>query len=146
MIHEEEKQPPTDDDEEKLVQQVLAENPPEDKGERDEWAKHVGWHRREDIGVGVGVGVVNRKEDVHSNNADIISGKPPKAETVVTDRILPKNKIKQDVSKSLRGGSHSKESDGLNASDLLLVLIAIGCVFSTLRAIRRKRHSKHRTS
>ena len=58
-INKEEKHP-TDDDEEKLVQQVLAENPPEDRGERDEWAKHVGWHRKEDSGVGV----VNLKESI----------------------------------------------------------------------------------
>mmetsp|Transcript_6712 Transcript_6712/g.14671 ORF Transcript_6712/g.14671 Transcript_6712/m.14671 type:complete len:177 (-) Transcript_6712:61-591(-) len=37
-----------DDDEERLVQQVLEENPPEERGERDEWAAHVGWHRKED--------------------------------------------------------------------------------------------------
>lgn len=38
---------------EKLVQQVIVENPVEEKGERDEWADHVGWHRTEDIhGVG----------------------------------------------------------------------------------------------
>lgn len=37
-----------DDDEERLVQQVLAENPPEERGERDEWAARVGWHRKED--------------------------------------------------------------------------------------------------
>ena len=37
-----------DDDGERLVQQILAENPPDERGERDEWAAHVGWHRRED--------------------------------------------------------------------------------------------------
>ena len=135
-IYKEEKHP-TDDDEEKLVQQVLAENPPEDRGERDEWAKHVGWHRKEDSGVGV----INLKEGIHPS--EDISGNPPKAETL-TDVILPKKR--EDVSKSLRGGSHSKENNGFDASDLLLVLIAIGCVFSTLRVMMRKRQNKHRTS
>jgi hypothetical protein len=126
-INQEEKHP-TDDDEEKLVQQVLAENPPEDRGERDEWAKHVGWHRKEDSGVVV----------VNLNPNKNIAGNPPTAETL-TD--LPK-KI-EDVSKSIRGGSRSKEKHGFDA---LLVLIAIGCVFSALRAIMRKRHNKQRTS
>jgi hypothetical protein len=121
-INKEEKHP-TDDDEEKLVQQVLAENPPEDRGERDEWAKHVGWHRKEDSGVG------------------IVNPNPPKAVTLTN----PPKKI-EDVSKSLRGGSRSNEKHGFDASDLLLVLIGIGCVFSALRAMMRKRHDKQRTS
>jgi hypothetical protein len=133
IIHKEQKHP-TDDDEEKLVQQVLAENPPEDRGKRDEWANHVGWHRKEDSGVGV----VNLKESINPNKD--IAGNPPKAETF-TD--LPKKM--EGVSKSLRG-SRSREKPGLNTSDLLLVLIAIGCVFSALRAIMRKRHNKQRTS
>ena len=35
--------------EEELVRQVLQENPPEEKGERDEWKQHVGWHRIENV-------------------------------------------------------------------------------------------------
>lgn len=38
-----------EDDGLNLVQQVLAENPPEERGERDEWERQVGWHRKEDI-------------------------------------------------------------------------------------------------
>lgn len=37
------------DDGESLVQQVLAENPPEERGVRDEWNGHVGWHRKENV-------------------------------------------------------------------------------------------------
>jgi hypothetical protein len=136
VSNKEEKRPP-DDDEEKLVQQVLAENPPEDRGERDEWANHVGWHRIEDSGVGV----VNLKEDIHTKKD--VSGNPPKSETL-TIPTVPKER--EDVSKSLRGGSRSKENDGFGASDVLLAFIAIGCVFSTLRAMMRNRHSKQRTS
>lgn len=36
-------------DEEELVRQVLEENPVEERGTRDEWAQHVGWHHREDV-------------------------------------------------------------------------------------------------
>jgi hypothetical protein len=32
-----------------LVQEVIADNPVEEKGVRDEWKKQVGWHRKEDI-------------------------------------------------------------------------------------------------
>ena len=38
-----------DDDEEQLVRQVIAENPVQERGVRDEWAERVGWHRREDV-------------------------------------------------------------------------------------------------
>jgi hypothetical protein len=38
-----------DDDAEALVREVLAENPPEEQGVRDEWNHQVGWHRKENI-------------------------------------------------------------------------------------------------
>jgi hypothetical protein len=38
-----------DDDEERLVREVLAENPVEERGVRDEWKDRVGWHRKEDV-------------------------------------------------------------------------------------------------
>jgi hypothetical protein len=38
-----------DDDAEALVREVLAENPPEERGVRDEWNHQVGWHRKENI-------------------------------------------------------------------------------------------------
>ena len=36
-------------DEEELVREVLEDNPAEDRGVRDEWAAHIGWHRKEDV-------------------------------------------------------------------------------------------------
>jgi hypothetical protein len=39
-------------DEHELVKEVLGEFPPEEKGERDEWNEHVGWHRKENIRKG----------------------------------------------------------------------------------------------
>lgn len=38
-----------DDDGEELVAQVISENAAEEQGIREEWAEHVGWHRKEDI-------------------------------------------------------------------------------------------------
>jgi hypothetical protein len=32
-----------------LLKEVLEENPPEERGVRDEWTNQVGWHRKEDI-------------------------------------------------------------------------------------------------
>lgn len=32
-----------------ILQQVLAENPPEERGEREEWDQHTGWNRKEDL-------------------------------------------------------------------------------------------------
>jgi hypothetical protein len=39
-------------DEEALVREVIAENPEEERGVRDEWAQQVGWHRKENIFLG----------------------------------------------------------------------------------------------
>ena len=40
---------PVDDDEERLVHEVIAEDAARGRGVRDEWAQHVGWHRKEDV-------------------------------------------------------------------------------------------------
>lgn len=40
--------PPADDGID-LVKEVLDENPPEERGVRDEWDHQVGWHRKENI-------------------------------------------------------------------------------------------------
>lgn len=40
---------PDQDDGARLVQEVMADNPVEEKGVRDEWKKQVGWHRKESI-------------------------------------------------------------------------------------------------
>ena len=39
----------TSDEEQKLVEEVLSDLPPEEKGEREEWNEQVGWHRKENI-------------------------------------------------------------------------------------------------
>jgi hypothetical protein len=41
-----------DDEEEKLVQEVIAENPVEERGVRNEWIEKVGWHRKEVVRLG----------------------------------------------------------------------------------------------
>ena len=38
-----------DDDGAALVKEVLEENPPVTRGVREEWRRHSGWHRREDV-------------------------------------------------------------------------------------------------
>ena len=35
------------DDGAALINEVIEENPPRERGERDEWSEHVGWHRKE---------------------------------------------------------------------------------------------------
>ena len=35
------------DDGSALVNEVIEENPPRERGERNEWNEHVGWHRKE---------------------------------------------------------------------------------------------------
>ena len=36
-------------EEEKLVQEVIQENPPDERGVRPEWDAKVGWHRKENL-------------------------------------------------------------------------------------------------
>ena len=40
-------------EEEELVNEVLRDFPPEERGEREEWKEHVGWHRQENIRKGI---------------------------------------------------------------------------------------------
>ena len=40
-----------EDDEESLVRQVIAENPVEDVGVREEWKQQIGWHHKENVWV-----------------------------------------------------------------------------------------------
>jgi len=61
-----------DDDEEKLVRQVLAENPVEERGVRDEWAGKVGWGRKEDV-LGLRGGVKRNEKKV--DLADVLLDK-----------------------------------------------------------------------
>ena len=39
----------TEDDGADLVNEIIKEFPPEEKGERVEWADHAGWNRRENV-------------------------------------------------------------------------------------------------
>lgn len=41
------------DDGAALVREVLAEAPSVDRGEREEWSSHEGWHRKENVHLGV---------------------------------------------------------------------------------------------
>lgn len=40
---------PETDDGAALVREILEEFPAENRGEREEWQSHVGWHRKEDL-------------------------------------------------------------------------------------------------
>ena len=61
-----------DAEEELLVKEVLSEFPPDERGERQEWNQHVGWHRRENIR-----GEPFREEDIaaskHIQNAGLMN-------------------------------------------------------------------------
>jgi hypothetical protein len=64
-----------EDDGAALVQQILQENPPDERGVRDEWEGHVGWHRKEDIlGNESLTALRGRKKEppkVHNNHTDL---------------------------------------------------------------------------
>ena len=49
MIPSAESDSSTNDDGAALVKEVLEENPPVTRGVREEWRRHSGWHRREDV-------------------------------------------------------------------------------------------------
>ena len=54
-------------EEEELVRQVLQENPPEEKGERDEWKQHVGWHRIENVRLAADSSITSGNNGSNSN-------------------------------------------------------------------------------
>lgn len=66
---------PSTVDEEELVREVLEDNPAEDRGERDEWAAHEGWHRKEDI---------RGPKHVRGANSPIIQKKTPESLPIST--------------------------------------------------------------
>jgi hypothetical protein len=55
------------DDEERLVQQVIAENPVEDVGVRDEWKQQIGWHQKENIYATNSKRINNKKSHLRRN-------------------------------------------------------------------------------
>jgi hypothetical protein len=59
------------DDEEKLVRQVLAENPIQDVGVRDEWKEHIGWHRKENVVLRIG-GTTQRQQAMILNASNMM--------------------------------------------------------------------------
>jgi len=82
-----EEQQPVDDDEEALVRQVLAENPVEERGVRDEWEGKVGWHRKEDV-----LGLRGARKKVETPKVpQIESQKDGKIETLVEGYTNKKN-------------------------------------------------------
>lgn len=73
-------------DQEELVQQVLREFPPEERGERDEWTQQVGWHRKENIRKGVmhpdrQGDAKGSKEDIDSET-ELLKGDKDQVETL----------------------------------------------------------------
>ena len=57
-----------EEEEEELVREVLRDFPPEERGERDEWKEHVGWHRKENIRKRV----VHDKSDSYPTHRDVV--------------------------------------------------------------------------
>ena len=73
---------PNDDDEESLVEEVLHDFPPDERGERPEWKDHVGWHRKEDIlpghdrGGGAGIKRGQWKKKMKDGGGGLRNGSP----------------------------------------------------------------------
>ena len=131
----------TSDEEQKLVEEVLSDLPPEEKGEREEWNEQVGWHRKENI----------RKRGGTTRILDDKGGE--------NDRIQQKQDItgNEDISRrTQKMQPHQSESrphaadDGLQQAtpspSVLLILIALVFVgFIMSKLFRSKSHNKGRT-
>ena len=70
-----------DDDEEALVQQVLAENPVDERGVRDEWVQQVGWHHKEHVGLLRGAGAAQQPEQIRKSVRGRTESHATKADT-----------------------------------------------------------------
>lgn len=70
------------DDTEALIREVLAENPPEERGVREEWSRQVGWHRKENI-----YGGLRGKNTVgESAQKDVVTQGSQESELEVSDQ------------------------------------------------------------
>ena len=116
-------------EEEELVREVLREFPPEERGEREEWKDHVGWHRRENIRKRV---VVGSDEGVHH---------VPNTRDAVGDLTVEGNLQLQNKSE---GRSISPENLPLRFLPLLIFLPLL-LVVSFIVSKSLCRRSKHRT-
>jgi hypothetical protein len=111
----------TPEEEEQLVEEVLSDLPPEEKGEREEWNEQVGWHRKENI----------RKrrtpqlEDNNSNHYLSPSGRNQKI------RELPEQEGVSSLHHGLRPPDNGPQTTPSPSTLLILVaLVLVGFITS----------------
>ena len=91
------------DDGAALVREVLEELPMEDKGEREEWKLHQGWHRREDTHRMPRNLRLSSKGHAHAKNPDASMGahfeqpRKERVEEAEEEHLLPPTAIDIDV-------------------------------------------------
>ena len=61
------------DDGAALVNEVIKEYPAQDRGEREEWAAHVGWHRKENIRQKLRGTNINKRQWEQSTNSSSLN-------------------------------------------------------------------------
>lgn len=105
-------------EEERIVQEVLRDFPPEDRGLRSEWHEHVGWHRKENLRGG-------------QRSAQ------PKQSSIEVEQPLPSNK--HDVDHSGQIMSNNQGSPLLWHGMLILLVLLSIVVAWALRPLAKKR-------
>lgn len=121
-VSEEETLKEQEEEEKRLVEEVLRDFPPEERGEREEWADQVGWHRKENIRKG-------RRDD---DQVNVKEGKDDASKT------NPEKALRSRQRAAI--GDSSQSSKGLSFPILTLssILLVIGFIISRMLRKRNK--------
>mmetsp|Transcript_14402 Transcript_14402/g.30704 ORF Transcript_14402/g.30704 Transcript_14402/m.30704 type:complete len:187 (+) Transcript_14402:116-676(+) len=116
------------DFEESLVQAVLEENPPEERGIRDEWKEHVGWHRKENIflrGGGGGDSVAEKKRKMQHEIAS--DSKIQEPNIIINEDEMDKHHDNNKEHESKNASTNVSLLDTMKAWKILILSVGITC-------------------
>ena len=118
-------------EEERLVQEVLQENPPDERGVRPEWEAKVGWHRKENL----------RGGRQHQPRQDLVSDAKGDAggELSITSNIQPNQGGERSHTVKIDRGNVTRREAVLIISSLTMLIIVAWA------SVRRKK-TKRRTN
>lgn len=135
----------SDDDEERLVREVIAENPVEDVGVREEWVKKVGWHRKEGVGLRGRIQQLahtidrgkhsSSQPDSNSRENGVVRGSGDKRDIEAAPKLLLK------ASSTSMAITTTSMSDPMLAGIIVIVAVLLGRVFRMCSKTQKQRSS-----
>ncbi|CAB9515645.1 expressed unknown protein [Seminavis robusta] len=127
------------DDGELLVQEVIAENPVEERGIREEWAQHVGWHRTEDVHLRGGDVKEQFPQPGEQREEEVISAREEMLE--VNEEETPALLTKSSIGNSIG----SRDESLMLATVFVALLLFGGGILVVIRRMQRFQEKKKRS-